>query len=69
SAYQYISFDQSGIQMKEKVVAFYDEFGLDNRGLALIYLEALLSKGYHVVYITRAGKKIPRIEKLLGGDR
>lgn len=68
SARQYISFEQNGMQMEEKVVAFYDEFGLDNRGLALLYLEALLSKGFHVVYMTRAGKKIPRIEKLLGED-
>ncbi|MCI8377736.1 MAG: hypothetical protein HFH72_04355 [Lachnospiraceae bacterium] len=68
SACQYISFDQSGMQLNEEVVAFYDEFGLDNRGLALIYLEAFLSKGYHVMYITRAGKEIPRIQKLLGGD-
>lgn len=65
SANRYISFDKSALQVKEKTVAFYDEFGLEYRGLALIYLEALLSKGYRIIYFTRDGKKIPGIEKML----
>lgn len=68
SANRYISFDRSVLQVKEKTVAFYDEFGLEHRGLALIYLEALLSKGYHIIYFTRAGKKIAGIEKMLRED-
>lgn len=33
-------------------VLFYDGFAFDTRGLALIYLKALCSLGYHVVYVT-----------------
>lgn len=40
---------------KENVI-FYDGFGFDNRGLALIYLKAL-SKKYHVIYITAIANK------------
>lgn len=35
-----------------KNVLFYDGFGFDTRGLALIYLRALVKNGYHVVYLT-----------------
>lgn len=33
-------------------VLFYDGFGFDTRGLALIYLRALAVNGYHIVYLT-----------------
>lgn len=41
-----------GLSMpKTNTVLFYDAFGLDTRGLALIYLSALCDLGYHVVYV------------------
>lgn len=35
-----------------KKVLFYDGFGLDTRGLILIYLNALVEMGYEVIYVT-----------------
>ena len=35
----------------DDVVLFYDSFGLDTRGLALIYLKALCDLGYRVIYV------------------
>ncbi len=35
-----------------KWILFYDGFGLDTRGLALIYLRALVDLGYSIVYVT-----------------
>ena len=48
-------------------VLFYDGFGLDLRGLALIYLKALTAAGYEVIYVVREKrkKKIPTILALL----
>lgn len=37
---------------EKKTVLFYDGFGFDTRGLALIFLKGLVRKGYHVVYVT-----------------
>lgn len=37
---------------KRNRVLFYDGFGLDTRGLVLIYLNALVKLGYEVIYIT-----------------
>ena len=37
----------------EKTILFYDSFGLDTRGLAIIYLKALADLGYRVVYLTQ----------------
>lgn len=53
----------------EKTVLFYDGFGLDTRGLALIYLKGLVRCGYHVVYVTvdSAIGKQPEIEKAVAG--
>lgn len=44
-------------------VLFYDGFGLDTRGLAQIYLEALIALGCHVIYVTKmfAKNKIPTL--------
>lgn len=54
-------------------VLFYDDFGLDLRGLALIYLHALASLGYHIVYCVSEGHTpLPHIEALLqasGGEK
>lgn len=57
---------------KKSVVLFYDEFGLDLRGLALIYVRALTALGYHLVYCTREPHTpLPHIEAELrahGGE-
>ena len=49
--------------LKNCKVLFYDGFGLDTRGLAQIYLEALVELGCHVVYVTKmvAKNKIPTL--------
>ena len=39
-------------QADSETVLFYDGFGLDTRGLALIYLKALCRLGYTVIYVT-----------------
>ena len=33
-------------------ILFYDGFGLDNRGLALVYIKALINLGFHIIYVT-----------------
>lgn len=45
-----------GIEHRENkdTVLFYDGFGVDNRGLVQIYLKALVTKGFKVVYVTQA---------------
>lgn len=52
---------------KRDTVVFYDGFGLDLRGLALIYLNALVKSNYKLVYIVRESRKdkIPTIKDLL----
>lgn len=40
-------------------VLFYDDFGFDTRGLALIYLKAIASLGYHLVYLRPETKSFP----------
>lgn len=59
--------DVPNITTDKKIVVFYDCFGLDIRGLANIYLDALIRQGYYVVYITYASAKnnIPTVEKIL----
>lgn len=51
----------------EKRVLFYDGFGLDTRGLANIYLDALVTLGYEILYVTikNAENKLPTVEKIL----
>lgn len=48
-------------------VLFYDGFGMDTRGLALVYLKALTALGYHLVYVTTDAAKgnQPEIQKVL----
>jgi len=54
---------------KKKTALFYDGFGLDTRGLALIYLKALAHLDYDVVYITvsSATDRQPIIDRALTG--
>lgn len=48
-------------------ILFYDGFGLDTRGIALIYLKALCQLGYKVIYVTvkKAVGKQPQICDIL----
>lgn len=39
-------------QHRPDTVLFYDGFGLDTRGVAKMYLNALKKNGYHIVYVT-----------------
>lgn len=50
-----------------KTVLFFDGFGLDTRGLAQIYLEALGELGYHILYMVpqKALDRIPTLETAL----
>ena len=59
--------------LNTKTVLFYDGFGLDSRGLAYVYLKALVNLGYNVIYMTipNAQGNIPRITKMIehaGGE-
>lgn len=55
---------------KGKRIVFYDGFGFDTRGLALIYIKALLHNGYHITYIVNAKgfSQIPSIAEEIGKD-
>lgn len=56
-------------ERKKGVAFFYDAFGLDLRGLALIYLRALVGLGYHVVYCVDDGHQpLPHIEGVLSSS-
>lgn len=48
-------------------VLFYDGFGLDTRGVAKMYLNALKKNGYHIVYVTAEGSRgnMPETEEIL----
>lgn len=52
-----------------KTVLFYDGFGFDTRGLALIYLKALSRLGYRIVYVTNSSARghQPVIREILKG--
>ncbi len=47
-------------------IIFYDGFGLDTRGVALMYLNALGLNNYHVIYVTneKEKEKIPTIRNM-----
>lgn len=51
-------------------VLFYDGFGLDIRGLALIFLKALTKKNYEIIYVTTTKAKgtLTEIEKLASAE-
>lgn len=56
-------------QPEKSTVLFYDSFGLDTRGLALIYLKALCKLGYKVIYVvpgTAKGRQ-PEIKRNTDG--
>ena len=37
---------------EKNTVLFYDGFGLDTRGVAIMYLNALKKNGYRIIYVT-----------------
>lgn len=55
----------SSSSVDKNTVLFYDGFGMDARGLALIYLKALCNLGFQVIYVTHidAAGKQPQLEK------
>lgn len=57
--FQYRSFNP-------KTVLFYDGFGLDTRGLALIYTKAICDLGYELIYVVpeEARNRQPEIHKV-----
>lgn len=61
------SRELSNFKADSQTVLFYDGFGLDTRGVAIMYLNALVKAGYHVVYVTRreAIDTQPEIHKIL----
>ncbi len=63
------NWDNTAKKETSKTVLFYDGFGLDTRGLALIFLKGLVRCGYKVVYVTPdyAEGKQPEIKKVLNG--
>ena len=66
----YITYKDNKINLfDEKNILFFDEFGLEYRGIAVIYLKALVNLGYHVTYVIRYYRKgkISRIEDIIKG--
>lgn len=66
----YITYKDNKMNLfDEKNILFFDEFGLEYRGIAVIYLKALVNLGYHVTYVTRYYRKgkISRIEDIIKG--
>ncbi|MBQ7476693.1 MAG: hypothetical protein IJT06_04785 [Selenomonadaceae bacterium] len=51
----------------ENCVLFYDYFGYDLRGLAAVYLKALVNLGYKIIYLTvaKAQGTIPTLQNIL----
>lgn len=47
----------TGYTAKGDTVLFYDSFGLDTRGLALIYTKALCDLGYRLIYVVPANAR------------
>lgn len=54
-------------QKREKRIVFCDSFAIDNRGLSLIYVKALVKLGYNILFITYKKNidMMPRIRKEL----
>jgi len=54
-------------QGNPQTILFYDGFGLDTRGVAKMYLNALKKNGYRIIYVTSSSSKgqIPETEQLL----
>lgn len=57
------------ISHSSKTVLFYDGFGLDTRGLALIFLKGLAKNNYKLIYVTgqHAKNTQPEIKKAISG--
>lgn len=55
------------MKIQNNTVLFYDGFGLDTRGVAIMYLNALAKNDYHIVYVTKneAKEQQPEIQKIL----
>lgn len=55
-----------GYSKDNKVILFYDGFGLDIRGVAKMYLNALIKNGYRVIYVIPkcSQGKMPETEKV-----
>ena len=55
------------MKVQENTVLFYDGFGLDTRGVAIMYLNALAKNNYRIIYVTRKEVKEqqPEIHKVL----
>lgn len=55
----------SRMHSDSNTVLFYDGFGMDTRGVAIMYLKALSKGGYRIIYVTDsyAEKKQPQIHK------
>lgn len=55
------------MKIQNNTVLFYDGFGLDTRGVAIMYLNALAKNDYHIVYVTKneAKEQQPEIHKTL----
>lgn len=55
----------------ENTILFYDNFGLDTRGLALIYIKALSKTGKKIIYLTLnwAKDKQPEIDKIISTNK
>ena len=51
----------------DKTVMFYDGFGMDTRGVAKMYLNALKKNGYKIIYVTNVWSKgqMPDTDQLL----
>lgn len=64
---KFVSPDMSAKRSKKSVL-FYDGFGNDNRGLAVIYLKALKDIGFRITYVTYAhlAESIGHIKQILG---
>lgn len=55
------------MKTQNNTVLFYDGFGLDTRGVAIMYLNALAKNNYHIIYVTKneAKEQQPEIHKIL----
>lgn len=52
---------------EDKTILFYDGFGLDTRGVALMYLSALKKNNYRIIYVTNKSSKgkQPEISRIM----
>ena len=70
SLIKHVEINLNNIQTTDSIIVFYDGFGLNDRGLAQIYIKAL-SRINKVVYITYEDRKeeIPDIIRILDDSR